>query len=97
MKQRRLTDFQRQVLTVTLRIPFGQTRTYQWVAQEMGNPKAVRSVGQALRHNPYPILVPCHRVVKSNGEPGGYAGGPADKKIALLKKEREVLEALGGV
>lgn len=93
MTQKPLTPFQWRVLKATLKIPFGETRTYQWVAQEIGHPRAVRAVGQALRRNPYPVLIPCHRVIKSCGAPGGYAGGPPDQKLALLDKEREVLEA----
>ena len=93
-KREHLTKFQWKVLKVTANIPLGETRTYKWVAEKAGSPRAVRAVGQALRRNPYPVIIPCHRVVKSSGEPGGYAGGPPDKKIALLEKEREVLRAL---
>ena len=69
----------------------GQTRTYKWVAEQVGSPGAVRAVGQALRNNPYPVMIPCHRVIKSDGSLGGYAGGPSDKKKELLDIEREIL------
>jgi methylated-DNA-[protein]-cysteine S-methyltransferase len=93
MKPGKITVFQRDVLKAAMMIPFGETRTYKWVAEKIGRPKAARAVGQALRRNPYPVIIPCHRVVKSCGDPGGYAGGPPDKKIQLLRKEREVLQA----
>ena len=86
-----LTVFQFKVLKVTASIPFGETRTYQWVARTIGSPKAARAVGQALRRNPYPVVVPCHRVIKSDGSFGGYAGGPADRKIKLLDLEQNIL------
>lgn len=93
MKSGKITSFQRDVLKAAMTIPLGETRTYKWVAEKIGRPKAARAVGQALRRNPYPVIIPCHRVVKSCGKPGGYAGGPSDKKILLLQKEREVLQA----
>ena len=89
-----LTSFQWQVLKATLKIPLGQTRSYQWVAQQIGQPKAVRAVGQALKKNPYPLLIPCHRVIKSNGELGGYAGKQTPKKARLLRKEKEIAQNL---
>ncbi|MCD4779915.1 MAG: MGMT family protein [Candidatus Omnitrophica bacterium] len=89
--QQTLTDFQWDVLRATLTIPLGETRTYQWVADKIGRPKAVRAVGQALRRNPYPIMIPCHRVIKSDGSLGGYAGGPSTKKERLLNQERSIL------
>ncbi len=91
-KENNLTDFQWKVLKVTLTIPFGQTRSYKWVAEQMGNPKAVRAVGQALRRNPYPIMIPCHRVVKEDGSLGGYAGGPSKRKAELLAMEKTIKE-----
>jgi len=92
---RQLTGFQRTVLQVTSKIPPGQVRPYGWVAREMGNPLAVRAVGSALGRNPVPIVVPCHRVVRSNGSVGKYAFG-AVMKTALLVHEGvapELLEA----
>jgi O-6-methylguanine DNA methyltransferase len=65
-----LTAFEQRVLKVTSTIPFGQTRSYTWVAQKAGRPKAVRAVGQALNKNPFPLLIPCHRVIHKNGSLG---------------------------
>jgi methylated-DNA-[protein]-cysteine S-methyltransferase len=69
-------------------IGYGQTRTYGQVAELVGNPKAVRAVGTACATNPLPVLVPCHRVLKADGTPGGYVGGPA-AKMTLLRLEAE--------
>lgn len=81
-----LTSFQKKVLEVVKTIPYGETRTYRWVAERIGNPKAARAVGQALKRNPYPEVIPCHRVICSNGKLGGYSKGIQKKKL-LLKKE----------
>jgi methylated-DNA-[protein]-cysteine S-methyltransferase len=67
-------------------IGYGQTRTYGQVAELVGNPKAIRAVGTACATNPLPVVVPCHRVLKADGTPGGYVGGPA-AKITLLRLE----------
>jgi methylated-DNA-[protein]-cysteine S-methyltransferase len=67
-------------------IGYGQTRTYGQVAQLVGNPNAVRAVGTACATNPLPVVVPCHRVLKADGSPGGYVGGPA-AKMTLLRLE----------
>ena len=69
-------------------IPIGETRSYQWVARQIGRPKAVRAVGSALRKNPYPLIIPCHRVVKSDGALGAYAGKMDGKKAELLAIEK---------
>lgn len=87
-----LSDFQRKVLTTITEIPFGETRTYQWVAQKIGKPKASRAVGQALRRNPYLIVYPCHRVIRSDGSLASYAGGSAKRKEELINFERQVLQ-----
>lgn len=71
--------FRRGVLEATARIPYGQTSTYRAVATEAGSPGAVRAAGTALATNPLPILVPCHRVVRSDGALGQYRGGSAAK------------------
>jgi methylated-DNA-[protein]-cysteine S-methyltransferase len=68
-------------------IGYGQTRTYGQVAELAGNPRAVRAVGTACATNPLPVVVPCHRVVRSDGAIGGYIGGP-DAKAALLRLEK---------
>ena len=84
-----LTDFEWDVLRVTLKIPIGQTRSYQWVAKAIGRPKAVRAVGQALKKNPFPLIIPCHRVIRADGVLGGYAGGEK-KKEQLLQLEKGI-------
>jgi methylated-DNA-[protein]-cysteine S-methyltransferase len=71
----RLTPFQRSVLTTARRIPPGTVWTYGQVARTIGKPRASRAVGQALGRNPMPIVIPCHRVVASDGSLGGYSGG----------------------
>lgn len=67
-------------------IGYGQTRSYRQVAELVGNPKAVRAVGTACATNPLPVVVPCHRVLKADGTPGGYVGGP-EAKLTLLTLE----------
>ena len=81
-----LTEFQQAVLRKTAEIPPGQLRPYGWVAREIGKPGATRAVGSALNKNPVPVLIPCHRVGKSDGTVGQYAYGPAMKR-ALLAHE----------
>ena len=88
-----LTDFEWKVLKATLKIPLGKTRTYQWLARKIGHPKAVRAVGNALKKNPFPLIIPCHRVVKSNGKIGSYAGG-RKMKINLLELEKKIASKL---
>lgn len=78
------TPFQRQVWEATRRIPYGETRSYAWLARQIGKPRAARAVGQALGANPVPMLVPCHRVLASDGSLGGYTGGLALKRRLLL-------------
>lgn len=75
--------FQRAVWERISAIPYGETRTYAQIAQSLGKPGALQTVGQACGRNPVPLLIPCHRVVGSNGKLGGYAFGPAVKKFLL--------------
>jgi methylated-DNA-[protein]-cysteine S-methyltransferase len=75
--------FRRTVLAHLPEIPYGHTESYAQVAAATGNPKAVRAVGSACAHNPLPVVVPCHRVVRSDGTPGGYVGGPQAKQTLL--------------
>jgi methylated-DNA-[protein]-cysteine S-methyltransferase len=82
------TPFQQQVWQVLLRIPAGETRSYGWVAAAIGRPKAARAVGQAVGANPINIIIPCHRVVGSNGSLTGYGGG-LPLKQRLLDLERQ--------
>jgi len=79
-------SFRREVLEETLRIPSGETRTYGWLAERVGRPRAARAVGRVMATNPLPLVVPCHRVVSSNGSLTGYGGGLCMKE-ALLKAE----------
>ncbi len=95
-KVRRLIDsqtgtaFEKSVWKAIMKIPKGEVRSYKWVAKRIGRPRACRAVGNALRKNPLAPLVPCHRVVASNGL-GGYSGG-LEKKRLLLEKEGVYLE-----
>lgn len=79
--------FEQDVWRKTLEIPRGEVRTYGWVAAEIGRPKAVRAVGTALGHNPVPLIVPCHRVVRTDGSIGQYSLGGAHNKRAILVAE----------
>jgi methylated-DNA-[protein]-cysteine S-methyltransferase len=78
--------FYRKVLRATARIPYGKTRSYSEMAKRAGSPRAVRATGSALGSNPLPIIVPCHRVLRSGGALGGYGGG-VEVKQALLELE----------
>ena len=80
------TDFQKEVWRALAAIPFGETRSYGEIARQIGRPKAVRAVGAANGRNPISIIVPCHRVIGSNGKLTGYAGG-LETKDFLLKTE----------
>jgi methylated-DNA-[protein]-cysteine S-methyltransferase len=80
------TVFQRKVWKKLADIPYGETRPYQWVAEQIGHPKAYRAVGHANSLNPFPIIIPCHRVIKADGRLGGYSAGSRIKK-QLLKLE----------
>ena len=77
------TRFQQDVWRMTRNIPRGETRSYGWVASQLGMPKAARAVGQALGRNPVPIVVPCHRVVGGDGRLVGFGGGLKVKKFLL--------------
>jgi len=79
----RATHFQREVWEITRLIPYGETRSYAWVAEQIKKPRAMRAVGQALSKNPLPIIVPCHRVVASDGKLGGFSGGVEMKRYLL--------------
>lgn len=81
------TDLRRAVLEHLVTIPYGETRTYTQVAEAVGRPRAVRAVGSACATNPVPIVIPCHRVLRSDGSLGGYAGG-LDMKRTLLELEQ---------
>ena len=85
---RGLPAFTHAVLKAAAQIPYGEVRSYPWLAQRLGKPKAARAVGNALARNPIPIIIPCHRVVRSNGTLGGYALGTGLKK-RLLEMEKK--------
>jgi methylated-DNA-[protein]-cysteine S-methyltransferase len=87
-----LNEFQQKALKITFAIPYGETRTYKEIALELGNPHAARAVGRAEATNPMPIVIPCHRVVGSDGKLRGYgAGAGLDTKAWLLKLEGAVI------
>lgn len=88
-----MNNFTKKVYKAVLSIPLGEVRTYKWVAEKAGKPKACRAVGQILKNNPYPMVVPCHRVVKSNGNTGGYAWGVKRKKL-ILDLERQIRQLM---
>ncbi|WP_445164116.1 methylated-DNA--[protein]-cysteine S-methyltransferase [Mycobacterium sp. Dal123C01] len=82
------TEFQRRVWKALLTIPFGETRSYGEIAQQIGAPGAARAVGLANGHNPIAIVVPCHRVIGANGSLTGFGGG-LDRKRTLLELENQ--------
>jgi O-6-methylguanine DNA methyltransferase len=84
---RGVSEFERAVLRKALEIPPGEVRPYSWVAREIGRPDAVRAAGSALAKNPVPLLIPCHRVVRSDGHIGNYSlGGPRNKRTLLANE-----------
>jgi methylated-DNA-[protein]-cysteine S-methyltransferase len=83
------TNFQRRVWEALLTIPYGETRSYGQIAEQIGSPGASRAVGLANGHNPIGIIIPCHRVIGANGSLTGYGGG-LDRKRALLELEQQV-------
>ncbi len=86
----KITPFERDVYMAALRIPFGKTRSYKWLAERIGRPNAARAVGQALKKNPFPFIIPCHRVVSSKpGSLGGFSLGLELKK-ELLEVEKKL-------
>jgi len=87
-----MTEFQQQILKIVQLLPMGSTITYGEIADQIENPNASRAVGQVLRRNPIPIIIPCHRVISSDGTLGGYGGViGSQRKIALLKHEGVIL------
>ena len=80
------TKFEKTIWQTLHEIPYGETRTYKWLAEKIGNPRATRAVGRALSRNPFPIILPCHRIIESDGSIGGYSSG-VDIKRRLLEIE----------
>lgn len=88
------TPFQRAVWQATRHIPYGKTRSYKWVADRVGSPKALRAVGQALARNPLPIIIPCHRVLSKDGGLGGFSGGLKIKRFLLRLETKTTVSGL---
>jgi methylated-DNA-[protein]-cysteine S-methyltransferase len=80
------TEFDKKVWLALREIPYGETRTYKWLAEKIGRPNASRAVGQSLSRNRIPIILPCHRIIESDGSIGGYSAG-VDIKRRLLEVE----------
>lgn len=89
-----LSPFNKKVVRALQKIPYGQTRSYSEIAKAVGSPHAMRAVGNACRLNPFPLVIPCHRVLRSDGTLGGYAYGLPLKR-ALLNFERGCQKAAG--
>lgn len=83
------TEFQKKIWRKLIEIPYGETRSYKWLAEEAGSPKACRAAGSANGKNPIPLIIPCHRVINSDGSLGGYTGGVWIKEW-LLTMERAI-------
>ena len=88
------SDFQLKVLLEECKIPRGEVRSYGWLASRIGKPGAARAVGNALATNPFPLIIPCHRAVMSDGRIGGFQGGPVMKR-ALLEMEGLIFSPSG--
>lgn len=88
-----MTDFEKRVLRVVVKIPLGEVRSYKWVAKRVGKPKAYRAVANTLHKNPFPLLIPCHRVIKSSKNLGGYSSGKRLKKD-LIKLEQKIKDMI---
>jgi O-6-methylguanine DNA methyltransferase len=96
---RSVTQFQAEVLNQAARIPRGEVRPYGWLARQVGHARAARAVGSTMARNPVPLIIPCHRVVRSDGHIGAYSLGGPDRKWKLLTSEGAApasLEQLAG-
>ena len=89
----KLSPLEKKVYAAVLSIPLGEVRSYAWLARRAGKPRQSRQIGQILKRNPFLFLVPCHRIIKSNGELGGYVLGVKVKK-GLLDLEKKVRKCL---
>ena len=90
-----MTSFAKKVYKVVLKIPLGEVRTYEWVAKRVGRPRAIRAVGNILKRNPLPFIIPCHRVIRKSGSVGGYFLGKRFKR-ELLDLERIIFKFIKG-
>jgi methylated-DNA-[protein]-cysteine S-methyltransferase len=91
-----LTEFQRRVLDVLCTVESGQTRTYSWVAEKVGNRKGIRAVAQAIAHNPIPLFIPCHRIIGKDGSMTGFSSpGGIRMKRYMLDLEQRTAQARG--
>ena len=90
----KVPEFDRTALEIASQIPYGEVRSYKWIAEQLGKPDAARAVGGAMAGNPVPLIVPCHRVVKTDGGLGGYSFGLLQKE-ALLNLERSTAPYVG--
>jgi O-6-methylguanine DNA methyltransferase len=91
---RSVTQFQAEVLNQAARIPRGEVRPYGWLARQVGHARAARAVGSTMARNPVPLIIPCHRVVRSDGHIGAYSLGGPDRKWKLLTSEGAAPESL---
>ncbi|MFQ5574081.1 MAG: methylated-DNA--[protein]-cysteine S-methyltransferase, partial [Terriglobia bacterium] len=89
------SSFEKRVFKATAEIPWGEVRSYKWVAEKLGDGSAARAVGQSLGRNPWPIIVPCHRVIRSGGGLGGFSLG-LDWKRRLLALEGSAVDTVAG-
>lgn len=94
---RSVTTFQRSILEIAATIPRGEVRPYSWLARRAGNPGAVRAVGSTMARNPVPLIIPCHRVVRTDGKIGKYSLGGPENKWQLLNVEGATPEYLEGL
>lgn len=88
IKSSELTDFQKSVLSETIKIPYGTTISYKDMAIRVNHPNAFRAVGTALKNNPYPIIIPCHAVISGDGELNKYSNGGTEVKRYLISLEK---------
>ncbi len=87
------TEFQKKVWLTLLKIPYGEVRSYKWMAEEIGSPRAARAVGNALNKNPLPVILPCHRIIAADGSIGGFGCGVGVKE-KLLSIEKFPMDSL---
>jgi methylated-DNA-[protein]-cysteine S-methyltransferase len=91
------SEFSKKVLSILMTIGAGETRSYSWVAQQVGNKKAIRAVAQAIAHNPIPLFIPCHRVVGKDGSMTGFSapGGVRAKRLMLEIESKSIKKSTG--